>query len=98
MLSQTKIAALYGNPAQRKSKALVGVKSRKVRKSRQALVMVDGAIEKAPVKAEDKGAFDGRQGSMRRSRKGRSYRLANGSRNYIVGQYHNGVEVVAYQA
>jgi len=98
MLSHTKIAALYGNPAQRKSKGLVGVQRNVRRKSRQALVMVDGNITKAHVKAEDKGAFDGRQGSLRRSRKGRTVRIANGSRRYIVGDYHNNVEVVAYQA
>jgi len=43
---------------------------------------------------EDIGHFEGKTGSMRRSRKGRSYRLANGRRFYCPGY---GKRVIAYK-
>lgn len=50
-----------------------------------ALVRTANGVEKFPVskvKAEALGKFDGKAGTIKRSRKGRTYRKADGSRYY----------------
>lgn len=56
------------------------------------LEMSDGA----GLTSEDYGSFTGKQGTMRRSRKGRTTRMPNGSRRYI-STWAPENEVVAYK-
>lgn len=70
---------------------------RKSTSSRCAIIRTENGLERVPmieIKAADLGNFVGKVGSMRRSRKGRSYRAPNGSRRYLHG---DGIEVVAYK-
>lgn len=54
----------------------------------------DGVVHSGKPPTEHVGAFVGRAGSIRRSRKGRTYHAANGSRKYIIS--HDS-EVLAYK-
>lgn len=46
---------------------------------------MEGQLERVSLKNLDVGHFEGRAGSIRRSRKGATRRLANGRRYYVQG-------------
>lgn len=67
-------------------------------KSKQAtqhncLVRVDGKLQRANVSSKHFGAYEGKAGSLRRSRNGNITRALNGSRRYVASTDH---EVVMY--
>jgi hypothetical protein len=59
------------------------------------MILSDGTRAKLDPKAV--GSFDGKQGTQRRSSKGRTYRLPNGSRRYIVSEHGLSETVIAYK-
>lgn len=61
-----------------------------------ALIKQNGKLERVPLKGLNLGHFEGRQGSIRRSRKGRTSIRPNGYVRYVP--YGNPDNVVAYKA
>lgn len=59
-----------------------------------ALVRTENGLEKVALDKINLGGFEGKAGTARRSRKGRTYRAPNGRRHY-AGQYET-PEVVSY--
>lgn len=71
---------------------------RKSRTGGKSYALLDNG-DKVPLSSlsvETLGSFQGKAGTMRRSRKGRTYRQANGSRFYCPN--YTGVRVLAYKA
>lgn len=60
-----------------------------------AMIRGENGLEKVPLSKLTVGAFEGKTGTLRRSRKGRTYHAPNGQR-YYAGQYDT-PEVVSYQ-
>jgi hypothetical protein len=56
----------------------------------------DGAVTLDLASAMAKGGFTGKAGTMKRSRKGRTYRAPNGSRTYL-NNWWDETTVIAYQ-
>lgn len=61
-----------------------------------ALVKTSSGLERVPLKGLNLGCFEGKQGSIRRSRKGRTTIMPNGFARYVP--YGNPDNVVAYKA
>jgi hypothetical protein len=74
-------------------KALLAGAPKKNRSTGYALVKRDGQLERVPLSEVDIGAFQGKAGTIRRSRKGAMRRQANGRRFYAP---YGKSEVVAY--
>jgi hypothetical protein len=65
-----------------------------------ALIRGEDGLVKVPMTSEIKaaiGRFDSKQGSTRRSKKGRTWIMPNGYSRYINPCYHSGIEVVSYK-
>jgi hypothetical protein len=77
--------------------ALLNPKPRKAKKEVKpnALIRTESGVEQAFLKPSEFGEFRGKLGSTKRSRKGRSYRAANGSVKYEPNWE---TEVIAYKA
>jgi hypothetical protein len=89
-LTESEVRGLLANPAQESSRA-----------TKRAWIRKDGEIKcvaLSSVKAADFGKFEGKQGSMRRSRKGLVRILPNGYRKYNDNEYSRKTEVIAYSA
>ena len=89
-LNQIEIAALLATPAQRGSRA-----------TKRAWIRKDGAIvtiAKSKVKSRDILKFEGKQGSRRRSSKGRSVIMPDGWVKYADTPQDREYEVIAYSA
>jgi hypothetical protein len=76
--------------------ALTSGRRLKSRTERFALCRSNGIVNKVPAADVEVGYFDSKAGSIRRSRKGRTYHAANGYVRY-AGQYEI-PEVIAYLA
>jgi hypothetical protein len=80
-LSQATIASLYKTAGARTTGT--GLAGKRKRRKRHVWMDAYGEVNRGKPPTELIGSFEGKQGSMRRSRKGRTYRLANGQRFYV---------------
>jgi len=90
-LNTAQVAALLAPPAQKSSRA----------KKRAWIREDDGSIvivAKSSVKARDFLKFEGKQGSRRRSTKGRTVIMPNGYRKYDDSRFDKNREVLCYSA
>lgn len=88
MLSQAEIAALYAPREARTGKKGKGF----------VMVRTEDGLSKQVIEKmgdHDFGAFEGKVGTMRRSTKGRTRRMPNGSRRYVRSWFAEDA-VVAY--
>lgn len=86
-LNEIQVAALLATPAQ---DTVTG---------KRAIVIKDGVlsvVSRDSIKSDAFGKFHGRAGGIRRTRKGATRRLANGSRFYLHGEGE--VQVIGYDA
>jgi hypothetical protein len=88
MLSEDQLAAIYEpRTGKRKNLGTVFVRTSEGLESRKIRKMGDHEF----------GEHIGNVGTMRRSSKGRTYRMPNGSRKYAGTWWHGEHEVVAYK-